>query len=192
MTTAELFQESEKITQSNIEFVRKQLVKLSDIQLTWKPSEAIWSINEIFAHLNEYAAFYHPAFSKKITSTRFREPKINFISSPLGKSAWKSMQLGQLKNIKRKFNAARNFNPIFNKELIKGDDVAIFETFQIDLLKILESAKSVNIQRAKVPTSISKFVRLRLGDAFLFVIYHNQRHVQQAMNLMNHRAFPKS
>ena len=110
----------EKITQSNIEFVRKQLVKLSDIQLTWKPSEAIWSINEIFAHLNEYAAFYHPAFSKKITSTRFREPKINFISSPLGKSAWKSMQLGQLKNIKRKFNAARNFNPIFNKELIKG------------------------------------------------------------------------
>ena len=192
MTTAELFQESETITKSNLDFVKKQLSKLSDIQLTWKPSESIWSINEIFAHLNEYAAFYHPAFSKKIASTRFRESRINFISSPLGKSAWKSMQLGQLKNVKRKFNAARAYNPIFQKELVKGDDISIFEAFQNELLQILESAKSVNIQRAKVSTSISKFVRLRLGDAFLFVIYHNQRHMQQAMNLMNHRAFPKN
>jgi hypothetical protein len=192
MTTAELFQESESITKSNLDFVKKQLTKLSDIQLTWKPSESIWSIKEIFAHLNEYAAFYHPAFTKKIIATRFREPRINFISSPLGKSAWKSMQLGQLKNVKRKFNAARTYNPIYQKELVKGDDISIFEAFQNELLQILESAKSVNIQRAKVPTSISKFVRLRLGDAFLFVIYHNQRHVQQAVNLMNHRAFPKN
>jgi hypothetical protein len=192
MTTAELFQESESITNSNLEFVRKQLSRLSDIQLTWKPTESTWSIKEIFAHLNEYAAFYHPAFSKKIAATRFREPRLNFISSPLGKSAWKSMQLGQLKNVKRKFNAARSYNPTFQKELVKGDDVSIFEAFQNELLSILDSAKQVNIQRAKVSTSISKFVRLRLGDAFLFVIYHNQRHIQQAVNLMSHRAFPKN
>lgn len=190
MTTLELFQESESITKSNLDLVRKYLTRLSDIQLTWKPAESIWSINEIFAHLNEYAAFYHPAFTKKIASTRFREPKASFISSPLGKSAWKSMQLGQLKNVKRKFNAPKSYNPMFQKELVKGDDVSVFETFQNELLQILDSAKSVNIQRAKVSTSISKFVRLRLGDAFLFVIYHNQRHVQQALNLMNHRAFP--
>jgi len=190
MTTAELFQESESITKSNLDFVRKQLSRLSEIQLSWKPVDSVWSINEIFSHLNEYAAFYHPAFSKKIAFTRFRQPKISFISSPLGKSAWKSMQLGQLKNVKRKFNAPRTYNPTYQKELVKGDDVTIFEGFQNELLQILESAKSVNIQRAKVPTSISKFVRLRLGDALLFVIYHNQRHIQQVVNLMNHRAFP--
>lgn len=190
MTSAELFFESETITNNNLDFIQKNLIKLSENQVSWKPSENSWSLLEIFAHLNEYAAFYHPAFTKKISLTRYREPRVNFISSPLGKSAWKSMQLGQLKNIKRKFNAARNFNPIFNKELVKGDDIQIFRRFQEELLTILESAKSVNIQRAKVPTSISKFVRLRLGDAFLFVIYHNQRHIQQAMNLMSHRAFP--
>ena len=190
MTSAELFFESETITNNNLDFIQKNVAKLSENQINWKPSENTWSLLEIFAHLNEYAAFYHPAFTKKISLTRYRNPRINFISSPLGKSAWKSMQLGQLKNIKRKFNAARNFNPIFNKELVKGDDIQIFKRFQEELLTILESAKSVNIQRAKVPTSISKFVRLRLGDAFLFVIYHNQRHIQQAMNLMSHRAFP--
>lgn len=190
MTSAELFLESETITTYNLDFIQKTVSKLSENQVNWKPSEGTWNLLEIFAHLNEYAAFYHPAFAKKIAITRYREPRVNFISSPLGKSAWKSMQLGQLKNIKRKFNAARNFNPIFNKELVKGDDIQIFRRFQEELLTILESAKSVNIQRAKVPTSISKFVRLRLGDAFLFVIYHNQRHIQQAMNLMSHRAFP--
>ncbi len=190
MTSAELFFESETITNNNLDFIQKNVAKLSENQIHWKPSENTWSLLEIFAHLNEYAAFYHPAFTKKISLTRYRNPRINFIPSPLGKSAWKSMQLGQLKNIKRKFNAARNFNPIFNKELVKGDDIQIFKRFQEELLTILESAKNVNIQRAKVPTSISKFVRLRLGDAFLFVIYHNQRHIQQAMNLMSHRAFP--
>jgi DNA integrity scanning protein DisA with diadenylate cyclase activity len=190
MKTAELFLECETITQNNLTFFETKLLKLSENQLHWKPSENTWNILEICAHLNEYAAFYHPAFTKKIASTRFREPRVNFISSPLGKSAWKSMKLGQLKNIKRKFNAARNYNPIFNKELVKGDDTSIFVSFQDELLRILESAKQINIQRAKVPISISKFIRLRIGDAFLFVIYHNERHIQQISNLLAHRAFP--
>ncbi len=192
MTTAELFKESEKITLENLNVIQTKFSKLSNNQLSWKPSESVWSINEIIAHLNEYAAYYHPAFTKKIATTRYRKTRLNFISSPLGKSAWKSMQLGHLKNIKRKFNAPRNFNPIFSKDLLKGEDLKIFEAFQQELLHILESAKEINIQRAKVATSISKLVRLRLGDAFLFVIYHNQRHIQQAINLLTHRAFPQN
>ena len=88
MTTAELFLETENITKNNLDFIKKNVSKLSDIQIKWKPNEQSWSVIEIFAHLNEYAAFYHPVFTKKIASTRFREPRQNFISSPLGKSAW--------------------------------------------------------------------------------------------------------
>ena len=29
-----------------------------------------------------------------------------------------------------------------------------------------------------------------LGDALLFVVYHNERHLQQIKNLIEHRAFP--
>ena len=62
---------------------------------------------------------------------------------------------------------------------------------QTELLDIIEKAQTVNMRRVKIPISISKIVRLRLGDALLFVAYHNQRHVQQVLNLKNNPNFPK-
>ena len=192
MTSIELLTEVDSITRKNIDFIQKNLTKLSENQIKWKPNSSSWSLVEIFAHLNEYARFYHAAFAYKIEITKFREPKSQFISSPLGKSAWKSMKLGNLNNIKRKFNAHRNFNPSVQTELVTGKDIEIFKEKQSELLELIEKAKNVNIQRVKVPIAISKLIRLRLGDALLFVVYHNERHMQQALNIIEHRAFPKN
>ena len=52
-------------------------------------------------------------------------------------------------------------------------------------------SEKVNIRKVKIPISISKIIRLRLGDALLFVVYHNERHVQQALNVLNNPNFPK-
>lgn len=191
MKTLDLVAELRKITLANSELVSKKIARLSESQKAWKLNESTWSINEIFAHLNEFANFYHEAFRKKIASTKFREPKEVFVSSPLGKSAWSSMKLGNLRNVKRKFKANRLYNPTLNKTLVKGNDDQQFLVYQQELLQLIEDSKSVNIRKAKVATSLSKIVRLRLGDAFLFVVYHNERHIQQAINLINHRGFPQ-
>ena len=191
MTSIELLETSSEITLKNIHEVEKKISVLSDKQLKWRPNEQTWSINEIFSHLNEYVKYYHQVFTTKISTTKFTEPKSQYISSPLGKSAWKSMQLGVAKNIKRKFNTPRNYNPSVNKSLLNDDAVPFFIQSQKELMDIIDKAKFVNIQRVIVPISISKFIRLRLGDALLFVIYHNERHVYQALNLLQHRAFPK-
>jgi len=55
---------------------------------------------------------------------------------------------------------------------------------QLQLLKNRTQVKS------KSDTMLSKFIVLRLGDAFRFVIYHNQRHVSQAGNVL--KAMQKS
>lgn len=191
MTTDSLFQELEKITATSIEIVQKQVSRLSQNQLEWKPNSDTWSLLEIFAHLNEYALYYHPAFSKKIDTTRFTDPKDQFISSPLGRSAWKSMKLGNAKNVKRKFKAQRLYNPTIVTSIVKPTAVSDFIAQQKELLAIIEKAKTINIRKSKVGISISKIIRLRFGDALLFVIYHNERHVQQAINLINLRTFPK-
>jgi hypothetical protein len=81
-------------------------------------------------------------------------------------------------------------NPTIHPETVCDDELNIFEKKQIELIDIIEKAKEVNIQRVKIPISISKFVRLKLGDALLFVVYHNERHLQQIKNLIEHRAFP--
>jgi len=190
MTTEALFQELEKITTSSIETVVKKISKLNEHQLQWKPNNESWNLLEIFAHLNEYTLYYHPAFQKKIYTTRFRDPRQNFISSPLGRSAWKSMKLGNANNVKRKFRAPKLYNPTIVTSIVKPTAIKDFIESQNELLTIFEKAKTINILKSKIGISISKIIRLRFGDALLFVVYHNERHVQQAINLLNHRNFP--
>lgn len=191
MTGIEVIKEIERITIANIDFVERKLKHLSEEQLNWKPANSVWSLNEIFAHLNSYIDFYNETISKKVEVTRFREPTMNFVSSPLGRAAWKSMKLGNAQNIKRKFNSPVNYNPSVQKHLVKGNDHQLFVEKENEFLAILEEAKKVNLRKVKVSISLSKIIKLRLGDALYFVTYHNERHVEQARKLMELPNFPK-
>ncbi len=190
MKTEELFLEVSTISKNNFDFINQKLFSLKNNQLTWKPNAQTWCILEVLAHLNQYANYYHEVFLNKIETSKFKEPRSQFLSSPLGKSAWKSMKLGAANNIKRKFQSPKNYNPTIHPEMVSNDELTTFEKKLIELFDIIEKSKEVNIQRVKIPISISKFIRLKLGDALLFVVYHNERHLQQIKNLLEHRAFP--
>lgn len=190
MTTKELLQSVRTITQENIDYIQKSVAKLSENQMNWSPNAGIWSISEILAHMNEYSHYYHPTFKRRIENTRFTSTKEAFISSPLGRSAWKSMKLGRLNNIKRKFKAQKGYNPTVDPTLVKGNETEQFMLLQSEFFEVINLAETVNLRRVKIPISISKIIRLRLGDALLFVTYHNQRHIQQVRNLKERRNFP--
>lgn len=179
------------ITITNQTYVKKKCEHLHENQLNWRPAQWSWSILEVLAHLNANAAYYQPIFLEKIKHTKFLSPREIFISSPLGKSAWKSMKLGRAQNVKRKFKAPRNINPTFTPELIKPNLVQHFLANQDELITIIDLAKKVDLKKVKVPISISKIARFRLGDALMFFIYHNERHIQQIKNIITHRNFPK-
>lgn len=179
------------ITQDNIVSLEKKIIFFSDEQKNWKPNDYTWNLFEIFAHLNEYARYYHPVFLEKIEKTKFKNSKENFVSSPLGRSAWRSMKLGNAKNVKRKFKSPKGYNPLQDKHLISGRDIKDFIDRQKELLSILKKSEEVNLKKVKVPIFISRIVRLRLGDALMFCIYHNERHVEQAKKLIKHPKFPK-
>lgn len=191
MTTSELIHLLTQITQENIDNVKKYVNKLSEDQIKWRPNPGIWSVADVLAHLNEYSRYYHPTLERKIATTRFTSTKEAFVSSPLGRSAWKSMKLGNAKNVKRKFKAPKGYNPTIDTNLVTGNEYPDFLQSQEELKGIFSAASNVNMRRVKIPISISKFVRLRLGDALLFLVYHNQRHTQQIINLVTHKNFPK-
>jgi hypothetical protein len=191
MTTRWVFDEVAHITERNLQLIRQRFESMSENQLNWKPSPQVWSLSEIFAHLNEYARFYHEALLKRIENTRFREPKESFTSSPLGRSAWQSMKLGNARNVKRRFRSPKAYDPLITPSIVSGGDVQTLKQKQEEFLTILEKALAVNIRKVKVPISVSKLVRLRLGDALLFVAYHNERHFQQAINLIKQAGFPR-
>ena len=191
MTTKQLIEDVRLITMNNLELIRKKISFLNEDQKSWKINQSSWNINEIFAHMNDYAKFYHSTFIERIEKTRFREPNSIFMSSPLGRSAWKSMKLGNAKNVKRKFKSPKANNPSLDISLLTGNEVSDFEKGQIELLSIIEKATTVNLRKVKVPISISKLIRFRLGDALMFVVFHNERHIQQVLNVMEHPKFPK-
>ena len=126
MTTLELRTTLSEITNHNIQQATSWMSKLSEKQLNWRPNPGIWPIAEVLAHLNSYARYYHPAIQKKIETTRFRNTKEDFMSSPLGRSAWKSMKLGRLNNVKRKFKAPKGHNPSIDPDLVQGNELAAF------------------------------------------------------------------
>jgi hypothetical protein len=101
------------------------------------------------------------------------------------------MKLGNAKNVKRKFNAAISYNPRSNPNLVVGSDHELFIENQNKFLSILHDAKAVNIRKAKVSISLSKIIKFRLGDALLFVVYHDERHVEQIKKITAHQNFPK-
>lgn len=191
MITEALISELKKVTLDIMHQADQKFSHLSDNQKNWRKDSASWSINEVYAHLNEFAHYYHPIFQSKIENTRFKEPKDVFISSPLGRSARKAMKLGNAKNIKRKFKTERSYNPTLLNQLVNNQGVQTFETNQHAFLRIIDLASQVNMRKVKIPLSISKLIRLRLGDALLFTAYHNERHIYQAIAVLNHPQFPK-
>ena len=55
-----------------------------------------------------------------------------------------------------------------------------FISQQTEFLKLLDQSKSVSLSRTKTAISISRFIKLKLGDTFKFIVAHNERHLVQA------------
>jgi hypothetical protein len=191
MKSTELLESLETITRANLSFVEEYVQPLNDKQLHWNSQPESWNIIQVLAHLNVFSTYYQRVFEEKIKYTVHKQPVDVFYSSPLGRSAWKSVKLGNLKNIKRKLRAPKLYNPSISKHLILGTEIEDFVHFQKMLLEQLEAAYNVNLRRVKIPISLTPFIKLRLGDALMFHVYHNERHIEQINKLIHHPNFPK-
>ncbi len=187
----ELLEELELITNQLLAFLSNRIAPLSSNQLKWSQSGS-WSCSDVIQHMNAYATHYHPTFLNKMRSEDNEQPVSVFVSSPLGASAWKSMRLGNAGNIRRKFKTPKLFNPVKNKLLVSSHFLEECQQHQLVMLNMLDEAKKVNLRKVKIPWSLSRLIRLRLGDALMFIVYHNRRHQQQLMNILSDSKFPQS
>jgi hypothetical protein len=67
------------------------------------------------------------------------------------------------------------------------DHQPVLQTFldqQQSLLELLEKAKTKDIGRIRTPITLSRFIRLKTGDTFRFLIAHEQRHFVQISNTL--------
>jgi len=174
----ELLSELKTITENNLDFAQS-LQKLSTENLNFRMSENSWSILECLEHLNFYGQFYLPEIENRINESRFPANKSEFRSGILG-NYFANMMLPKEKLNKMK--TMKTANPI-HKQL----DKSVIEEFinqQHKMLELLQKAKTVDLEKTKTSVSISKLIKLKLGDTFRFVIYHNLRHIKQAEKVL--------
>jgi hypothetical protein len=164
--------------------VKSHFFDLSPDKLNWKENDREWSILNVFEHLNAFYRYYIPVLNAKIANTRFNEATEYFNSSPLGLAAYRSVKLGKEQNIKRKLKARKEYNPTFNDSLITENPIQEYLEFQNQFKELLEKAKHIDLRKTKCPLSIRPVVKLNLGDALIFLTYHNERHLNQAKTIL--------
>jgi len=182
----QLLNELKTITNNNLSFA-KYLLNQSDENLNLRTSERSWSILECLEHLNFYGQFYLPEIEKRIKESQFPANESDFKSGILG-NYFANMMLPKEKLNKMK--TLKTANPI-HQQL----DKSVIEEFinqQNKMLNLLEKAKTVDLAKTKTSISISKLIKLKLGDTFRFVIYHNLRHIKQAENILKSSLMTKN
>ena len=149
------------------------------VKLNYSPAENSWSVAQVLEHLNAYNRYYLPAIEKSMVHIS-RDTSAWFIPGFWGSYFTKMMMPKNVFEIKNKMRAMKSYCPA------NGLNVeAVFKEFfqhQNKLLHLLDVAKRRNLNSIRIPITITKLIRFKLGDTFRFLIAHEQRHMIQARN----------
>lgn len=166
------------ITEQNLQFV-ENLLNETDKRLNFRLSENSWSILECLEHLNRYGKFYIPEIRKRIENSDTKSTEM-FNSGILGNYFAKSMLPKEKLNTMKTF---KSMNPIYSK--LDKEVLNEFIDQQKQAITLLNEAEKLDLNKVKTSISISNLIKLKLGDTFRFVIYHNLRHIEQARRVLN-------
>ncbi|MEO6166342.1 MAG: DinB family protein [Chitinophagales bacterium] len=168
-----------QMTESSGNAARK-FKQLEIDQLNFKRSNEEWSILECIEHLNLYGDFYLPEIEKRILESNKKEKSLIFRSGILGNYFANLMKVENGKITKMK--APKDKNPANSKLSVTTIDRFLKQ--QEMLKSLLVQAKNTDLVKTKTAISLTKFIRLRLGDTFRFLIYHTERHIFQAQRVL--------
>lgn len=176
--TTALLSDLTQRTQQNLQTAQAWL-ELPLEQLQYKPSTTAWSVLENVEHLNLYGDFYLPEMQQKMDNSKHKG------ATPIFKSSWLGNYFAKAMLPKEKLNTMKTFddkNP--NGSTLDKRVLEKFIAQQKETLQLLQQAAQVNLTKTKTGITISQWIRLRLGDTFRVVIYHNDRHRVQAANVL--------
>ncbi|NSL89129.1 DinB family protein [Chitinophaga sp. Mgbs1] len=144
------------------------------------PVPGSWSAMQCLDHLNSYGKFYLPALDKAITRAikEGSSPGEVFSPSWIGAKFTRMMQPGPDGELSSRMKSPKDHRPVIqpDAEMVLLEFIRQQET----LIALLQLAEKVDIQKVKVTTSLSRFIRMSAGDTFSFLTAHINRHVLQA------------
>ena len=168
----DLYQRTEVILNLAI----RQYQNLGEETLIFAVDEQSWNIAQCLAHLNTYGHYYLPKMEAILAK-----------SNELSASAYTPSWLGnyfvgmmEVNKQHKKYKAAKQHHPqVKDVYAVVTEFIDQQETF----LKYIKAFERVDLNKVKIPISISKWIKLRLGDVLAFMVVHNERHIHQIRNI---------
>lgn len=154
--------------------------QLDEATLNARLGENSWSVLECMEHLNLYGDFYLPEIETRIRESKrpfVDQFKAGILGNYLAKSMLPKKGMSTMKTFKSK-------NPIRSSLDLKC--INRFIEQQEEMLQLLERSRGVDLNKTQISTTLWKYLKINLGDGFRFVIYHNQRHLDQAQRVLAH------
>ena len=148
-------------------------------KLVYSTEAGKWSVVQVLEHLNAYNRHYLPTIERELASVT-HDTNAWFNSGFWGEKFTKMMTPSTVYEVKNKMKTQKrmSFPNSLNIETVLKEFVA----GQDRLLQLLERAKGKDLAKIHIPITLTKLIKLRLGDTFRFLIAHEQRHMIQARN----------
>lgn len=163
---------------------RDRCSPLSAAQLHWRPPDGGWSVGQVLEHL----VLSHEPYVERMRAAlgRGRER-----ARERGARPWRPTLLGKLivrsQLSPRKVKTGRRFDP--GPEAGPGAADRFLETVRA-MDELVQASDGADL-RVRFVSPIAAFFRPNLGDAFLLMLAHAQRHLGQIERVIAEPSFPK-
>jgi hypothetical protein len=163
----------EQTTERHIQKAIEDYQNMDAGRLLKPANDGGWSIAQCLDHLNGYGHYYYPLIQQKMNE--YTKPGDTHTGSWLGNYFVKMMDPD---TGKRKMKAFKNHLPASN--LDAHEVISEFIRQQEYLLRLIRIARTRDMNKIKIPISLTKLIKLNLGDTLRFIVAHNERHMQQS------------
>jgi hypothetical protein len=153
---------------------------LTDEQLNWRPNEQTWSIAQNIDHLIIINESYYPII-KAVKNGTYKRPfvgKFNFIVRFFGEALLRAVQPDRRKK-------SKTF-PIWepNQSIVLTEVLDKFEKHQEGLKAQIRDSEDLLAKGAVISSPANSKIVYKLEAAFDIMVAHEQRHFEQAKELL--------
>ncbi len=158
---------------------------LAAAHLNWKPAADKWSVAQCLDHLIVSNETYYPQVNKVVDGSYKKSlyqgirPLSNFFG------AWLVKETGPVVGKPMKNPAA--FSP--SQSDLPATIVADFERHQQECTALLRQLDKVNLEKTVISSPAAGFITYNLCHLLAILAGHEQRHLAQAINVINHPNF---
>ena len=176
--------ERARAIRASIDELKRDVQPLAYLQIGWRPPDGGWSIAQVVEHLiitdESYLELLERVLARKPERAWRGEWKPSLIGGLLTRS--------QMPDSKKKVTTPAIWRPGPEP---RANVVEEYIKVRERLLEMVARADGFDLRRTKLSSPAAKLIRMNLGDAFMTLVVHTQRHLRQIERIRTRPEFPR-